>query len=61
MGSPARKSSSKIGQATGSVQRSPQRVARDARRRRREEAQWAARSGPVEVRRLDDVPEQEEQ
>jgi hypothetical protein len=59
MGSPARKSSSKIGQATGSVQRSPQRAARDARRRRREEAEWAARSGPVEVRRLDEREEEQ--
>jgi hypothetical protein len=43
----------KSGTNTGSVERSPERAKREARKRRRQEAAWAARNGPVTVRRVD--------
>lgn len=42
----------KKGAATGGVWKSPKRKARDARRRRAQESNWAAKSGPVTVRRI---------
>jgi hypothetical protein len=42
--------SKKTGGNTGSVERSPAKRAREARRRKAQDASWAARSGPVTVR-----------
>jgi hypothetical protein len=43
----------KTGGQTTSVEVSPARRRRLAQRRRREEARWAAKAGPVTVRRID--------
>jgi hypothetical protein len=42
----------KQGTSTGTVLRSPERRKREAKRRRRQEARWAAKSGPVVVRSM---------
>lgn len=47
------------GTATGSVEVSPERRRRHAVRRKREEARWAAKAGPVTVTRTDASPEAE--
>ncbi|HWH33505.1 MAG TPA: hypothetical protein VNU01_12615 [Egibacteraceae bacterium] len=44
------------GTSTSGVEKSPARRARDAARRRRQEQSWAAKAGPVEVRRVDPAP-----
>lgn len=44
------------GASMGGMESSPARRKRMAARRRREEARWAARSGPVTVRRVDPAP-----
>jgi hypothetical protein len=44
------------GVSTGTIQLSPARARRRAQARRREEASWARRSGPVTVRQVE--PEQ---
>jgi hypothetical protein len=43
----------RTGVATSTVVTSPARARRRAQARRREEASWRARSGPVTVRRVD--------
>lgn len=55
----AAKRKQKTGQATAGIEKSPARLKRDAARRRREEQEWAARSGPVEVRQVDTADEAE--
>ena len=45
----------KTGTSTGGIETSARYKRRQARRRRAEEAEWAAKSGPVEIRYLDDV------
>lgn len=46
----------KTGSSTGTVYSSPSRQKRQAKRRQAEEKRWAAKSGPVEVRRVGDPP-----
>ena len=45
----------KTGTSTGGIETSARYKRRQARRRRAEEAEWAAKSGPVIVKRLEDV------
>jgi hypothetical protein len=49
----------KQGTPTGSVEYSPRRKARRAKARRREEAQWAAKAGPVVVTKRPPIRELE--
>ena len=44
----------KKGAQTGGMEKSPQRKNREAQRRRRQEAGWAAKAGPVTVRHIGD-------
>ena len=44
-----------LGQSAG-TEKSPERKKRDAARRKREEAKWARRSGPVTVRWVEPRP-----
>lgn len=50
----------RTGAATGTVITSPAKARRLAAKRRAEEASWAARSGPVTVRRRDELGDQDE-
>lgn len=45
----------KLGVSTGGMEKSPARKKREAARRRAEERAWAARNGPVIVRKMSDV------
>lgn len=45
----------KLGVSTGGMEKSPARKKREAARRRAEERAWAARSGPVVVKRMSDL------
>jgi hypothetical protein len=45
----------KLGVSTGGMEKSPARKKREAARRRAEERSWAARNGPVIVRKMSDV------
>jgi hypothetical protein len=45
----------KLGVSTGGMEKSPARKKREAARRRAEERTWAARSGPVVVKRMSDL------
>lgn len=47
---------SNSGGNTSSMTYSPSRRKRMAARRKREEARWAAKAGPVEVRNVNDSP-----
>jgi hypothetical protein len=42
------------GVSMGGLESSPKRRRRDRKRRKREEAQWAAKSGPVVITRVED-------
>lgn len=46
----------RIGQATGTVYTSPARAKRQAKRREAEDRRWAAKAGPVTVRKIGDPP-----
>jgi len=46
---------SRTGRPAGGLEVSPRKKARRARARRREEADWRSKAGPVEVRRIDQV------
>lgn len=43
----------------GGLESSPKRRKRDEQRRKREEERWAAKSGPVIVKRIEDEQTQE--
>jgi hypothetical protein len=49
----------KLGINTSGVEKSPERRKREAKRRRRQEERWAARSGEVRGRRVEDLSPEE--
>ena len=53
-------SKGKQGVSTGGIEKSPARRKREAAKRKRQEDRWAARSGPVEVRRVEDQEQDRE-
>ncbi len=46
----------KTGAGTGTVYQSPARAKRQAKKRKAEESGWAAKAGPVTVRKIGDPP-----
>ena len=44
----------RTGSSMGGLESSPQRKKRDRKKRKREEERWAAKSGPVVVKRIED-------
>lgn len=50
----------RTGASTSTVYQSPARARRQAQKRRAEEKAWAAKNGPVEVRRVADEPGEDE-
>ena len=51
----------KQGTSTSGIEKSPERRKREAKRRRRQEERWAARSGEVTARQMEELsPEERE-
>jgi hypothetical protein len=49
----------KQGTTTSGMEKSPERRKREAKRRRRQEERWAAKSGDVTARRIDELSPEE--
>ena len=49
----------KQGTSTSAIEKSPERRKREAKRRLRQEERWAARSGQVTARRIEDMSDEE--